>query len=94
MPRKVRKKRTGPIIEAYAIIGPVLRTFWLPAKCEYVIRRISMGSSVVVVEYDPSWVLLFEQLRDFVLPVLSDLEVRIEHVGSTSVLGPTLIFRG
>ncbi|WP_217282915.1 GrpB family protein [Paenibacillus alginolyticus] len=46
-----------------------------------------MGASVVVVEYDPSWVQLFEQLRDFVLPVLSDLEVKIEHVGSTSVPG-------
>ncbi|MCY9665991.1 GrpB family protein [Paenibacillus alginolyticus] len=46
-----------------------------------------MGASIVVVEYDPSWVQLFEQLRDFVLPVLSDLEVKIEHVGSTSVPG-------
>ncbi|NOU73713.1 GrpB family protein [Paenibacillus sp. LMG 31458] len=46
-----------------------------------------MGSRVVVVEYDPSWVQMFGQLRDFVLPVLSDLEVRIEHVGSTSVPG-------
>lgn len=46
-----------------------------------------MGSRVVVVAYDPSWVQLFEQLRDFVLPALSDLEVRIEHVGSTSVPG-------
>ncbi|KRF13474.1 GrpB family protein [Paenibacillus sp. Soil787] len=46
-----------------------------------------MGSSVVVVEYDPSWVMMFEQLRDFVLPVLSDIEVRIEHIGSTSVPG-------
>jgi len=46
-----------------------------------------MDSRIVVVEYDPRWVQLFEQLRDFVLPVLSDLEVRIEHVGSTSVPG-------
>ena len=46
-----------------------------------------MGSSVIVVEYDPSWVLLFEKLRGFVLPVLSDLVVTIEHVGSTSVPG-------
>ncbi|KRE37323.1 GrpB family protein [Paenibacillus sp. Soil522] len=46
-----------------------------------------MGSSVIVVEYDPIWVLLYEKLRGFVLPVLSDLEVTIEHVGSTSVPG-------
>jgi GrpB-like predicted nucleotidyltransferase (UPF0157 family) len=46
-----------------------------------------MGSSVIVAEYDPSWVLLFERLQGFVLPVLSDLVVTIEHVGSTSVPG-------
>jgi GrpB-like predicted nucleotidyltransferase (UPF0157 family) len=46
-----------------------------------------MGSSVIVVQYDPVWVRLYEKLRDFVLPVLSDLVVTIEHVGSTSVPG-------
>lgn len=33
------------------------------------------------------WVRLFEKLRDFVLPVLSDLIITIDHVGSTSVPG-------
>ncbi|CAI8879681.1 MULTISPECIES: GrpB family protein [Bacillus] len=42
---------------------------------------------VVVVEYDPSWVWVFEKLRDFVLPVLTDFVITIEHVGSTSVPG-------
>jgi GrpB-like predicted nucleotidyltransferase (UPF0157 family) len=46
-----------------------------------------MGSSLIIREYDPSWVQLFEQLRGFVLPVLNDLIVTIEHVGSTSVPG-------
>jgi GrpB-like predicted nucleotidyltransferase (UPF0157 family) len=46
-----------------------------------------MGSSVIVAEYDPGWVILFEKLRGFVLPVISDLVVTIEHVGSTSVPG-------
>jgi GrpB-like predicted nucleotidyltransferase (UPF0157 family) len=46
-----------------------------------------MGPSVIVVEYDPSWVRLFEKIRDFVLPVLSGLVITIEHVGSTSVPG-------
>ncbi|NOU86217.1 GrpB family protein [Paenibacillus sp. LMG 31460] len=46
-----------------------------------------MGSSLIVSDYDPSWVHLFEQLRGFVLPVLSDFVVTIEHVGSTSVPG-------
>ncbi|MDR9852537.1 GrpB family protein [Paenibacillus sp. VCA1] len=46
-----------------------------------------MNSSITVVEYDPDWVRLFEDLRDFVLPALSDIIVAIEHVGSTSVPG-------
>lgn len=46
-----------------------------------------MGSNIAVVQYDPSWVHLFEKLRDFVFPVLSDFVITIEHVGSTSVPG-------
>ncbi|MEK8132946.1 GrpB family protein [Paenibacillus filicis] len=46
-----------------------------------------MSSGVQVVEYDSDWVRLFEQLRDFVHPVLSDIAIKIEHVGSTSVPG-------
>jgi GrpB-like predicted nucleotidyltransferase (UPF0157 family) len=46
-----------------------------------------MGASLIVREYDPSWVQLFQQLRGFVIPVLSDFVVTIEHVGSTSVPG-------
>lgn len=46
-----------------------------------------MGSNVTVIQYDPEWARLYEELRDFVRPVLTDLVVTIEHVGSTSVLG-------
>jgi GrpB-like predicted nucleotidyltransferase (UPF0157 family) len=46
-----------------------------------------MASPVIVVKYDPAWVRLFEEIRNFVSPVLSDLTVTIEHVGSTSVPG-------
>ncbi|MWC29184.1 GrpB family protein [Paenibacillus sp. MMS18-CY102] len=46
-----------------------------------------MRSSIEVVEYDPRWVQLFEALRDSVLPVLANLAVTIEHIGSTSVPG-------
>lgn len=46
-----------------------------------------MGAGLIVRDYDPSWVQLFQQLRGFVFPVLSDLVVTIEHVGSTSVPG-------
>jgi GrpB-like predicted nucleotidyltransferase (UPF0157 family) len=46
-----------------------------------------MASPVVVLQYDPAWVRVFEEIRDFVSPVLGDLAVAIEHVGSTSVPG-------
>ena len=44
-------------------------------------------SSVVVVDYDPAWPRLFEEIRAHVWPALADVATRIEHVGSTSVPG-------
>ncbi len=43
--------------------------------------------TVNVVDYDPSWPARFERLRATVWPVVADLAVSIEHVGSTSVPG-------
>ena len=43
--------------------------------------------TVVVVEYDPAWPQEFEALRARVWPVVADVALRIEHVGSTSVPG-------
>jgi GrpB-like predicted nucleotidyltransferase (UPF0157 family) len=43
--------------------------------------------TVTVVDYDPSWPQRFERLRATVWPVVADLAVAIEHVGSTSVPG-------
>jgi GrpB-like predicted nucleotidyltransferase (UPF0157 family) len=40
---------------------------------------------VVVVDYDEEWPRRFETLRAWIWPVVSDVAVRIEHVGSTSV---------
>ena len=43
---------------------------------------------VVITEYDPNWVLLFEQESARILAVLDgDLVTRIEHFGSTAVPG-------
>ena len=42
---------------------------------------------VVVVPYDPAWVTAFELLRDRIAPILGELAVGIEHVGSTAVPG-------
>ena len=42
---------------------------------------------IVVVDYDPAWPVLFESLRARILPVVADIAVAIEHIGSTSVPG-------
>src|SRR5262245_7899068 len=44
-------------------------------------------NTIVVVEYDPNWPAVFEQLRLGIWPAISDLATSIEHVGSTSVAG-------
>ncbi|WP_081841022.1 GrpB family protein [Alicyclobacillus macrosporangiidus] len=46
-----------------------------------------MNLSIIVVPYDPGWLQAFEMIRSYVSPVLSDIVVAIEHVGSTSVPG-------
>lgn len=46
-----------------------------------------MRKPITLAEYDPSWVSIFETLRDFVTPALADIVVKIEHVGSTAVRG-------
>lgn len=43
--------------------------------------------TVVVVDHDPRWAVVFEELRSRIWPVVSDLAISIEHVGSTSVPG-------
>jgi GrpB-like predicted nucleotidyltransferase (UPF0157 family) len=40
-----------------------------------------------VVDYDPSWPQVFEDLRARIWPEVQDLVAGIEHVGSTSVPG-------
>jgi GrpB-like predicted nucleotidyltransferase (UPF0157 family) len=40
-----------------------------------------------VVEYDQAWPAAFEALRQRIWPVVRDVALRIEHVGSTSVPG-------
>lgn len=46
-----------------------------------------MSEPVQIVEYNPSWVSMFEMIWNSVTPVLTDIVVSIEHVGSTSVPG-------
>jgi GrpB-like predicted nucleotidyltransferase (UPF0157 family) len=43
--------------------------------------------TVIVVDYDEDWPRRFEHLRARIWPVVADVALRIEHVGSTSVAG-------
>jgi GrpB-like predicted nucleotidyltransferase (UPF0157 family) len=43
--------------------------------------------TIVVVDYDPTWPDAFELVRSTVWPVVRDVALAIEHVGSTSVPG-------
>jgi len=46
-----------------------------------------MPEPVIVVEYDPIWPRIFEDLRAPLVAALGDLAVTIEHFGSTAVPG-------
>lgn len=41
----------------------------------------------IVTTYDPAWPAQFQNLRDKIWPCISDVAIRIEHVGSTSAPG-------
>jgi len=49
------------------------------------IERVDAYPSVV--EYDPAWPAVFEEVRIRVAPAVADLDASIEHVGSTAVPG-------
>lgn len=44
-------------------------------------------TDILILDYDPTWPLLFESLRQPLWNVVSDFAIAIEHVGSTSVPG-------
>ena len=43
--------------------------------------------AIHVVDYDPEWPNLFQQVRERVWPSIRDVAIAIEHVGSTAVPG-------
>ena len=43
--------------------------------------------TIVVVDYDPEWPEIFERLRVNIWPVVQEIALSVEHVGSTSVPG-------
>ena len=46
-----------------------------------------MPGPIIIVDYDPLWPDLFEELRAPVVAALGDLAVSVEHIGSTAVPG-------
>ncbi len=46
-----------------------------------------MPERVIVVQYDPIWPSIFEELRAPLVAALGDLAVTVEHIGSTAVPG-------
>ncbi len=42
---------------------------------------------IVIVDYNPNWPVMFQNLRDGILPAIGDVAVAVEHVGSTAVPG-------
>jgi len=45
------------------------------------------SAAIQLVDYDPDWPRIFNQIRDGIWPSVCDLALAIEHVGSTSVPG-------
>jgi GrpB-like predicted nucleotidyltransferase (UPF0157 family) len=41
--------------------------------------------TIIIVDYDPQWPLIFARLQRMIAAALGDLAISIEHVGSTSV---------
>ena len=46
-----------------------------------------MAEPVIIVDYDPNWVITFQNLRGQIAESLEGLPITIEHVGSTSIPG-------
>ncbi len=92
VPRPVRRRGTPP--RAADSSRPRRKREPPPHRCVVAAGRpddgpgqTPAGFRVSVVEADPSWPAQFSLLRDALLPVVGDLAVTVEHVGSTAVPG-------
>lgn len=62
----------------------------LTALClegEFTFRGTVVTKDIVITDYNPEWPLWFEQISASVWPAVSDVALRIDHVGSTAVPG-------
>jgi GrpB-like predicted nucleotidyltransferase (UPF0157 family) len=51
------------------------------------VRAFRVTQDIVVVDYDPEWPRSFDRIDAHVSPAVGDVAVRVDHVGSTSVVG-------
>src|SRR4051812_9250013 len=68
----------------------VRTTKGLTAICvegEFDMWAVARTMDIVVTDYNPDWPAWFEQLHALIWPAVSDVALRIDHVGSTSVPG-------
>jgi GrpB-like predicted nucleotidyltransferase (UPF0157 family) len=54
---------------------------------EFDVWAMAVTSTIVVSDYDPAWPSWFETVRANIWPAVEEVALRIDHVGSTSVLG-------
>ena len=80
-PWKVRKREPRPVEAA-----PLVWTLSEGLK-RSTHGKAPLADPVVVVDYNPAWVSMFALLRDRLAAALGDLQVTIDHVGSTAVPG-------
>jgi GrpB-like predicted nucleotidyltransferase (UPF0157 family) len=97
-----RGEATGSGGERRAI-GPGLAAWWdtgeehgvtseegltaVVVEGRFAVRALGVTADIVVTDYDPAWPGWFEAVRAHVWPAVSDLALRLDHVGSTSVPG-------
>ncbi len=48
---------------------------------------VAVTKEIIVSDYDPAWASWFLEIRDRVWPAVSEVAVRVDHVGSTAVPG-------
>ena len=54
---------------------------------EFEVSAFMVTTEIVVADHDPEWAGWFERLVEHLWPVVAEVALRIEHVGSTSVPG-------
>jgi GrpB-like predicted nucleotidyltransferase (UPF0157 family) len=51
------------------------------------VAALWVTNEIVIADYDPAWPERFDRLHQRIWPVIDDLAMRVEHIGSTSVPG-------